>query len=254
MTLSDISAKITFLTSSDTTAGGFANADRLIGINNYYNRVLTSILQSQDEWEFDDKTITSSYPIASRNLVANQGDYKFSTASWALTAPEGGADLSNSTISPFKLRRVEVTYDGSNWYKAEPMQRGQTSNDSTQTSINNLFQTTKPFYTLEYDSIWLRPIPIANITKGLKVWFDRQVTEFTLSDLTTGTKSPGFDANFHQILAYGPAYEFAIANGKSNLDELKRELEQNMAELKQYYGNKDVDRVWMLKSEPVIFT
>jgi hypothetical protein len=255
MTLSDINAKISFLTSQDSTAGGYPNADRLISINNYYNRINTALLQSQDEVEFDDQTITTSYPIGKRDLVANQQDYKFNTALWALATPEGGADLSASTIAPFKLRRVELSYDGgTTWNKAEPLQRGEKSTPSDQTSINNQFQTTKPFYSVEYGAIWTYPIPVANSSKGMKLYFDRQVTEFTLSDLTTGTKSPGFDANFHMILAYGPAYEFAIANGKSNLDETKKELEQLMQELRVFTGSKDSDRSWGLKANFVPYT
>jgi hypothetical protein len=234
MTLSDISAKISFLTSQDSTSGGYPNADRLISINNYYNRVVTAILQSQDDWDFDDKNNTD-FPILTTSLVANQQDYSLPS-------------------NALKIKRVEISYDGSNWYKAEPMDMGERSTDSTQTSINNFFQTTKPFYDVQYGSLFTYPVPIANSTNGLKLWIYRQITEFTLSDLTTGTKTPGFDANFHQILAYGPAYEFAIANGKSNLEEVKKELEQNMQELRQYYGSKDVDRTWFLKSNFVPYT
>ena len=239
MTLSDINSKISFLTSSDTSAGGYANSDRVININNYYNRILTGILQSQDEWDFDDISITTSYPLAKRDLVANQQDYKFSSA---------------ASISPFKVKRVEVSYDGNTWNKAEPFDNGQTSKDSSQLTINNLYQTSRPYYDLQWNSLFLYPIPIVNQIKSLKVWFDRQITEYTTSDLTTGTKVPGFDANFHMILAYGAAYEFAIANGKANLDETKKELEQLMLEMRQHYGSKDKDRVWMLKPEPIIYS
>lgn len=248
MTLQDINSKISFLTGADTTSGGFATADRVSAINNYYQRVLTFILRSQDEWDFDDASITSTYPLAKRNLVANQEDYKFSTAQWALTSPEGGADASVAAISPFRLKRVEVSYDSTNWYQAFPFDINQMSSDNTTTTINNLFQTTKPFYDLQWNAIFLKPVPTANVTKGLKVWFDRSITEYTSADLTTGTKVPGFDANFHQILAYGPAYEFALAYGKANGEAIKAELTELFVELMAFYGKKDTDRNWQLAS------
>lgn len=254
MTLSDINAKISFLTSADTTASGFANSDRLISINNYKDRVVTAILQSMDDWDFDDYSITTTYPVATRNIVANQQDYKFSTSSWALIGPEGASSASNAAIRPLKIKRVEVSYDaGVTWYKAEPLDINQKSTDSTQATINNIFQTTKPYYDLAYNALFLYPVPTVAGTACLKVWFDRSSTDYTVSDLTTGTAIPAFDQTFHQILAYGPAYEFGMANSKDNKDDLKKELEQMIAEMKVHYGSKDQDRNWQLKAEPIIY-
>ena len=254
MTIGDINTKISFLTSADITSGGFATADRVISINYYYNRVLTAILRSQDEWDFDDNTITTTYPIAVRNMVINQPDYKFTTALWALTSPEGGANASSSTISPLKIKRVELSYDGTNWNKAEPLDLNEYSRDTITNTINSQFQTGKPFYGVMDNALWLYPVPTANVTNGIKVWFDRSITEYTSSDVTTGTKVPGFDSNFHMILAYGAAYEYGVARGKDNTKELKGELEQLMAEMQNYYGDKEKDRVYALKSNYVKYS
>lgn len=234
MTLGDINSKITFLTGADTTATGFATADRVISINNYYNRIVTMILKSQDEWDYDDKNNTD-FPIMTTSLVANQPDYALPT-------------------NVLKIKRVEVTFDGSNWYRAESIDDNERSADSTQTTINNLFQTARPYYDIQFGSIFLFPIPTANVSGGLKVWVSRQITEITSSDLTTGTYVPGFDPNFHMVLAYGAAYEFGLANGKENTNIIKNELEQMMAELQIYYGDKDKDRTIFLKPNPVIYT
>lgn len=254
MTLGDINSKITFFTGADTTTAGFSTADRVTSINNYKDRAVTKILQSMDDWDFDDYTITTTYPIAQRNIVANQQDYKFSSASWALLGVEGGADGSNAAIRPLKIKRVEVSYDGgTTWYKAEPLDISQRSNDSTQTTINNLFQTSKPYYDMAYNSLFLYPVPTVNGTKCLKVWFDRSATDYISSDLTNGTLIPAFDPSFHMILAYGPSYEFCMANEKGSQDDYKKELEQLMAEMGIFYGNKDLDRNWQLKAEPTIY-
>src|SRR6266568_3426105 len=130
MTLGDINSKITFFTGADTTAAGFATADRVISINNYKDRVVTAILQSMDDWDFDDYSITTTYPVATRNIVANQPDYKFSSAAWALLGPEGTSSAGNAAIRPLKIKRVEVSYDGgTTWYKAEPLDINQKSSD-----------------------------------------------------------------------------------------------------------------------------
>lgn len=254
MTLSDINAKISLFTGADTTATGFATADRVISINNYKDRVITAILQSQDDFDFDDASITASYPIGKRNMVANQQDYKFSTALWALMSPEGAADQASAAISPLKIKRVEVSYDGgTTWYEAIPIDINEKSTDATQATINSVFSTTQPYYDIQFGAIFLYPIPIVNSTNGIKIWFDRSMTDFTSSDLTTGTKVPGFDTLFHPILAYGPSYEFGLAVGKDNTDPVKKELEQLMQEMRLHYGSKDRDRNWGLKAEPVTY-
>jgi len=254
MTLSDINSKISLFTGADTTAAGFSTADRVISINNYKDRVLSAILQSQDDIDFDDYSITSAYPIGIRNMVANQQDYKFSSALWALMGVEGGSNASNATIAPLKIKRVEVSYDGTNWNEAFPIDVNERSTDNTQTTINNIFQTTRPYYDVQSNAIFLYPVPTAAVTGGIKIWFDRIMTDYTSSDLTTGTKVPGFDSIFHPILAYGPAYEFGFAVGKDNTDSVKKELEQLMAEMRLHYGSKDRDRNWSLKDNGNIYT
>ena len=69
MTIGDISTYITFLTNADVNS--FTNAKRLITVNKHYNDVHTLILESQDEWDYDDSAYTD-YPILTTNLVANQ--------------------------------------------------------------------------------------------------------------------------------------------------------------------------------------
>ncbi len=252
MTLGEINSKITMFTGADITAAGFSTADRVISINNYKDRAVTKILQSMDDIDFDDYSISTSYPIGLRNIVANQQDYKFSSALWALMGVEGGADASNAAIRPLKIKRVEVSYDGgTTWYKAEPLDINQFSTDSTQGTVNNIFQTSKPYYDLQFNALFLYPVPTVNGTKCLKIWFDRTTTDYTSSDLTTGTAIPAFDPTFHMILSYGPSYEFCMANEKGTQTAYKAELEQLMAEMGNFYGNKNADRNWMLKGEDV---
>lgn len=196
-------------------------------INSHYHKAVTMILASQDEWQFDDINKTD-YPIATTNLVTDQQDY---------TLP--------ASLKMLRIRRVEITYDGSNWYKVEPFDIEQTGLATDTTSIRNNFSSTQPYYDIEYGAIKLYPIPSSNVTDGLKIWYIREPTEFTSASTTT---EPGFDEPFHRILSVGASLDWAIARNPKlvpNLVSLYTDYEKR---LKQYYGNKQQDRKYQFSS------
>ena len=68
---------------------------------------------------------------------------------------------------------------------------------------------------------------------GLKLHFDRGVTEFPV---TASTEVPGFATQFHRILSYSAALDFEEdPNKRANLVRRKDALEQG---LKAFYGNR----------------
>jgi len=206
-------------------------ADIIRNINRWYHRVVSWILEAQDEWDFDD-ILNSNYPIATTNLVAEQQDY-------ALPA---GAGVDNDRV--LKIQRVEITYDGTNWYKAEPFDIAEKGTAiGTSTDINKDFSQTQPYYDVRYGSIFLYPIPTADVTAGLKIWFLRRITDiFTPSDTT---QEPSFDEQFHRILSMGSAYDYLLGNGMTDKATLIRsEIENMKLELQRFYGRKQEDRVY----------
>lgn len=219
MTLKEVNTQITNYTKANTSQ--FINANRIILINKAVKDITMMILQAQDGWDFDDAN-HDDFPILTTNLVANQQDYALPT----------------NTI---KVVRLEITYDGTNWHKVSPMDINQESSPTDTTTINNDFEKSEPYYDLRGGSIFLYPIPDTNITGGLKIWIDRNADNFTESDLSTGTKSLGFVANFHDMVAIKVALDYAIQNGKSNYNLLKQEYLEYEQRLKQYYSDRDVD-------------
>lgn len=224
MTLSDITNKISFLTGANTT--NYTNADRLININTWYNKFHSIILSSQDDWDFHDKNKTT-YPFLTTNLIASQQDYQLPT-----------------TI--LKIKRVEAKLDGTNWDKFTKFDINQTANPTDSTSVSNNFDATDPYYDVDSGSLFLYPIPTANVTGGLKVWIHETVTEFTSSDLTAGTAVPGFDVLFHEYLAYGPSYDWAVRKNANSAERFKRELLEIEERARDFYGSKNVDGIYKL--------
>lgn len=219
MTISEIQSQISFLTNSTTS--DFLAADRLTAINRFYHKCVLDILQSQDEWDYDD-TSKTDFPILTTDLVANQQFY---------TLPSDA----------LKIKRIEISLDGSNWYKARPMDLNERLEDNTQTSVNRDFASTDPAYDVQYGAVFLYPVPTTSRTACLKIWVERGITEFTSADVTTGTKTPSVDVMFHEYLAYGPAYEYCLAKNLPQADRIKRDLDIMSLKLKQYYGKKQID-------------
>lgn len=219
MTLADINSRVTFLTSASVT--DYTYQMRTIALNKWFYQIQTWILQSQDEWDFDDLNNTT-YPWATTNLVASQNDYALP-----------------STM--LKIKRVEFTYDGVNWYKASPIDISATSGSSSQTT----YSQANPYYDVVGNNIVIYPTPTANQSAGLKVWFDRSVTAFAYTseasnDLLTGTKTPGIDVLFQDLLALGTSHEWRYNKLKDN--SLMQDITIMKGDMQKHYSQKQVDR------------
>lgn len=207
------------------------DADRLKDftrlMNARYHQVITMILASQDEWDFDDSNHTD-FPILTTDLVADQPDYALAVAEKIL-----------------KIKRVEISFDGSNWYRCNPIDINEISDPTDTTTIANRFSQTEPYYDILYGSIFLYPIPTANSTGGLKLWVTREIDEFTTSDTT---QEPGIDEPFHRMLAIGASLDWAITKGLSCKTDLQNLWIEYEMRLRNFYGKKQKDRIMILKA------
>lgn len=197
------------------------------GLNNWYHKVVTMILSAQDEWDFDDSNHTD-FPVLTTNLVASQQDYSIPVSEKVL-----------------KIKRMEVTYDGTNWYKAEPLDINEVGHATDTTTISSMFSTSKPYYDVQYGSIFLYPIPTSNVTAGLKIWWTREIDEFTTSDTT---QEPGIDEPFHEMLPLGASFDYCVAKGLAKKNDIFTVLQDYEKRLKEFYGSKQKDRKYVMKS------
>lgn len=252
-TLGDIANKARALTHTDTTS--YTTANILIDINLWYQKVISMILESQDDADFDDNRTggsagsTKTYPIATRLLVAGQRDYAFGTASWTILGKEGGSNLTSQTLLPLKVKRLDITYNGSDYFRATPFDDGvpQWGMGNTAQEDANMIKAA-PNYDIKYNSLFIYPLAAASdVSAGalMRLEQDRNIIPFTSADYTTdpndSTSIPGIDAPFHMMLAYGTAYEFANANNLPQLQNIKNDLVDWEARLRQAYGRKDKD-------------
>jgi len=221
MTITNILDRITFYTSLDTNI--FPNTDRLLAINKWYDNLHSIILESQDEWDFDDSNHTD-LPIAKTDLTVNVGTYAFPP-----------------TI--YKLNKLEVNY-GSGLVKANPIDLIETglSDDEIEAraSVDN------PYYRVFNGSFQLYPVPTATTANGLQIFYDREVDLFTTADITTGTKKPGLDRLWHDYIAIGASLDAGVKFMLNNKADLKALLDDMETRIRKYYGNRQKDRKYQI--------
>lgn len=229
MTLGDIALKARTLTNTDTSS--YTDALLLIDINVWLQKVASIIFDSQDDSDFDDQRKTD-YPIETTPMIAGQRDYSFGVSEKVL-----------------KYKRVDVSYDNVNFYRAEPIDDGTIPYGlGSDTQTDQYFSRAQPRYDVKYGSIWLYPAPTASdVAAGgvIRAEWERNIQPFLVSDytsvLTDSTVVPGFDDPYHPILAYGAAFEYATAKNLPQLATIQPQLQDWEARLRGAYGRKDLD-------------
>jgi len=208
-----------FLTNTNTTT--YAAADLYASINMWYHTAVNEVLQSMDDWDFQGEYATAS-------LVASQQEYTLPT------------DL-------IKIKRVEITYDGTNWYPVSPIDINQISDPTDSTSVTNDFATSSPYYDLMDGSLFLYPVPTSNVTDGLKIWYEKEATE-----LSGATDEPNIPEAYQKILCYGAAKDyFEKYSEREGFTNKRNLIQQNYNDLlermKEFYNTKNQDRNYVIQ-------
>jgi len=181
-------------------------------LNRNYHDLVREILTSMGEWDFGGE-------IATASLVADQREYTWPT------------DI-------LKIKRVEVTYDGTNWYKAGPIDTKEDDETlSLDADVNNRYQTNDPKYDAFDQSFFLFPVPTVNSSNGIKIWYIKDVT-----DLSADADEPVIAEPFQHLIAVGAAYDFAMRKGLPIVKQLKSDMDNGIEGLRAYYNTRVPDR------------
>jgi hypothetical protein len=198
-----------------TNSSDFPIADLTMLANNALSRVCSLIIRADGRWQFDDINNTD-LPIATTNLVANQQDYSLAT-------------------SHLEITRVEVKDEDGNWVVLKPIDQ-----KDTEQSLSEFMKSpgTPKFYDKLGNSVFLYPAPSYSQAASLKLFFTRGMSEFTVSDTT---KQPGFNILFHDLIPLWVSYEYAIANGLKNANQIMVEIQRKENELLEAYQKRSKD-------------
>ncbi len=223
MNYSNILSKVYFLTKTNATS--FPIADITILANNAMDRIVSLIMQADGRWEFDDNNQpltdqgdgTGGLPIATTSIVSGQQDYGFAT-------------------SHIAVERMEIKSSAGDWSKLIPIDQA----DVYDQSVTNFMSGggTPLYYDKIGTSLLLYPTPNYSLAAALKVFFTRPPIYFLTSDTT---KSPGFNALYHDIVALWVAYEYAIANALPNASQLEAQIMKKEDALKEDFAMRSKD-------------
>lgn len=191
-------------------------------VNEALYDLTTEIMILQDEFEWDDPYKTD-FPIATTPLIANQRDYQF------------------DNISFLKLRRVDITYDGTNWYRATPFTSTQIDEGlGNDTDIDALFDKTEPVYDPKSFGFWLYPRATADeVAAGAKarIEYARTFDEF---DYTDTTAQIPIDRPFHDLVAILAALKWP-GTPTAQYQKLLTLYEAGLQRFRDHYSNRNED-------------
>ncbi len=161
---------------SKITSNDLSDATLNVIVNKYYDILLSIVSDLQEDRLLEKSTA---------DLVADQQEYTLPT------------DI-------MRLKRIEVTYDGTDTQVATAFdinERGNPDSATDTTTISNEFSTDEPFYDQMDYSFFLYPIPSTSITGGLTLWYVQRPVA-----LSADGDSPdaGIPQDFHYLLVEGP--------------------------------------------------
>ncbi len=199
-----------------TNSSSYPVADKTRNINHAYHDINRLIWECCDYWQYDDANATA-FPISTTTLVHGQQDYSIpSTAQ--------------------RIRRIEVENLAGDWVKLNPL-----IEEDIGVALTEYLETAglPAYYDMVDNSIFLYPKPSSaycTLTSGLKVYYDRDIIEFTTASTTT---IPGFATPFHRLLSLQAAIDFEEDAGRRNLFLIEK---QNLVEgLKRFYGKRELE-------------
>ncbi len=198
----------------------------LIAINNAYERVVSLIMQTDGRWEWDDNNQTD-LPIAVATLTTNQQDYSLA-------------------VTHLNITRVEVKHTAGLWRQLFPISQS----DFTGIALAEFMKTSgqPTYYDKAGSSVFLYPAPDYTQASSLKLTFQRPRTLYTSAEVTTGTKTPGFNSLYHDLISLIVAHDHAIAKGSANINQIAAEIQKREDALMSDYETRSRDEVLKLKT------
>lgn len=224
ITLSDVLNSARFRTGTSTSDFADTNTGLLGLANKHLRKISLALMDNNEDWY---STITTA------SLVANTQAYSLTSDS----SLAGGGNIF--------LNRLEVTFDGSEWQVATPLDYEQIGTPTALAAdISTNFSTSEPYYALYGNSIYLFPIPTANVSGGLRIFETVRQGEATNSSFfftnATTSSSYGVPKEFME-----PLEDFLTADIYERIGKVqeaiatRQQAEARLAQLKSQFSPRD---------------
>lgn len=194
------------------------NLKKITAFNNdAYLELVYDVIQTQGEWNNDDHQATD-YSLVENDLVADQRDYPYP-----------------ATLRLLKVKRVDISYDGVTFYRAQAYNTRNTS--LTREALDNATSPVAPLYEMVGNAFQIYPLPKES-TGEIRVEFDRYPELFEDTDTT---KEPMLDPIFHELVAMGGSLRWAVSKRMEVAHDLKGLYDQGRLQMRDWYGSKNKD-------------
>lgn len=229
MTITDIFGETRDLV--DATSTSYPDARVLRRVNTAYEDVIAQLINADGTWAFDDSNYTT-VPIGTITMIEGQSSYTF--------------------LDTFlDVQTVKIMDKNGIWHILEPIDQSQVDFPLEDYLRTNAFPQ---YYAKDGNTIKLYPAPTATVitlASGLKVEFKRTAQLFTLSDVSTGTVTPGFASPWHVLLAYKAALPYAMSYKKDRVSLISGEIQRLERDLIAHYGEREKDKRKIMSPKPI---
>jgi len=234
MQLSDITNRTGILeliedltgTQSATTSS-YTRTTKIRDVNNAYANYFLIGAMTEGRWQLDDTNHTK-YPIITTALTANQQDYSFTV------------DEQNNQI--LDIYRVEIVDPNGLAIELSPIDQFDIKGQALTEFMKD--EATPIYYDKTANGIILYPAPNYTNSAGLKIYYNRTPSYFTVSStVASDTTKPGIPDVFHEYLALRPSYQYCLRKGLPQTANLKQDMLLMEESIKSYYMSRSKDEV-----------
>ena len=254
MRIDDLNTLTRNLCDADTTS--YTAANLLINTNDAYQKVHGWIIGVEGLYNADDPNYTD-HPRGDFNLTDGQEDYSFN--------PQTAGPYSSHFLD---IEAIEVKNKASpaKFIRLKPLDHTELHGLSPQEyfgleSNGNPKKGFPEFYDKSGNTIRLYPAPDTDdvtLTEGLRVWFKRNADLYTSAQVTTGTKEPGFAAQFHTIISYMSARPYCAIYKPERMNflnatvgDLTEPATGMKGDILKWYGQREADRRKVMRMKKI---
>jgi len=225
MTIADINTEIRELCEADSN--NLTNATLLYRVNEAYKEIVGKLIAIDRRWVFGDENY-SAEPTFTQNLVNSQAPYDFPSSTF------------------LNAYNVEVLDNSGIWHLLERITLDEIKEKWEQAQLEFMKTDGRPqYYEMRDNFIYLYPSPdngvSVTLTNGLRVIGQRGADVFTSTQVTTGTKEPGFASPFHMIIVYKAALLHLVKYKPARVSAVLSEIKRLEKELIEFYSQKGRD-------------
>lgn len=211
---------------SETLNTEYSLTDRIRNVNIAWDEVVADLYKADPNHKWDDTTNTD-LPFATLDLAANRDHYTL---------------LDSALV----IHRVRVKDRNGKYKTLNPAVRS----ELTDSELNGSGDPEK-YYKIG-GVIFPVPVPNYGYAGGVELEFQRGGNHFTTADTTA---EPGFNSQFHKILAVSAALDYAIANGMvKKINVLTAEKDRIRKQMIEHYQMRSPDEKPKLKLKPRSFS